>query len=83
MDPKEEGMVTGAGGVFTAWKDHVDLIQVLKGGRAFCSMRHVPVQFPKNGGAVPYAVLGRDSIFQKCDVIFRERVHKVLFKHMR
>jgi len=83
MDPKETGHVTGAGGTFEAWKDHVDLIQVCKGSHIYCEMKHVPVQFPRNGGAVPYAVLGRDSIFKKCDVTFREDDQKVVFKHIK
>ncbi len=83
MDPKEIGRVTGAGGTFEAWKDRVDLIQICKGGHMHCEMKHVPVQFPRNGGAVPYAVLGRDSIFRKCDITFREDDHRVIFKHMK
>jgi len=83
MDPKEIGRVTGAGGTFEAWKDRVDLIQICKGGHMHCEMKHVPVQFPRNGGAVPYAVLGRDSIFRKCDIIFREGDQRAIFKHLK
>ncbi|HPC28100.1 MAG TPA: hypothetical protein P5168_03250 [Candidatus Methanomethylicus sp.] len=83
IGPKEIGRVTGAGGTFEAWKDRIDLIQICKFSHIYCEMKHVPVQFPRNGGAVPYAVLGRDGIFSKCSITFLEGDLRAIFKHMK
>jgi len=40
------------------------------------------VSFPLSPNSIPYAILGRDSIFQMYDdVTFREHKKHIMFKH--
>ncbi len=69
---------TGAGGQFPndIYRYEIEILQqdtvvhVLR-GTAFV---------PTDEGRIPYIVLGRDSIFQDFDIIFRERERRVIFR---
>jgi len=77
--PQQRTRATGAGGTFPIYIIRIDEIEVLKGLNAFCEFKNISVSVPTASGTIPYAVLGRDSIFQKFDITFRERTEHILF----
>lgn len=81
LAPKKEDAAIGAGGIFKIMKEKIDLIEIIKGREPVCELRLLEVSFPLYPNSIPYAVLGRDSIFQKYDVMFRENKKHVMFKH--
>lgn len=70
----------GAGGMFGTYEVTIDLIEVLKGHYEFCSFENWKVLVPDKEGAIPHAVLGRDSIFRKFDVTYREKKEEIVFR---
>jgi len=77
---EEKQQAVGAGGIFGTYKVKIDLIEVLKGRHNFCSLANWMVLVPDKEGAIPHAVLGRDSIFRKFDVTYRENKEEVVFR---
>jgi hypothetical protein len=70
----------GAGGMFGTYEVTIDKIEVLKGRYPFCSFENWKVLVPDKEGAIPHAVLGRDSIFRKFDVTYRETKEQIVFR---
>lgn len=81
--PQNIESALGAGGPFSTYSAQVELIQVLKGKEIFCEFRNLDVAVPTGKGAIPHCVLGRDSIFQRYDVTYREHMRHIVFKHAR
>jgi hypothetical protein len=79
-DKQEKHQAVGAGGLFGTYKVSIELIEVLKGRHAFCSFPNWTVLVPDKEGAIPHAVLGRDSIFRKFDVTYREKKEEIVFR---
>jgi hypothetical protein len=79
--PSNTHPAVGAGGVFTTYLVEIDLIEVLKGGVAFCEFRNLTVRIPNRNGMIPHMVLGRDSIFRRYDVTYREEDKCIVFRH--
>lgn len=71
----------GAGGSFPT-DDYRYRIQLLKQDRAILDLEGVCL-VPTEPDRIPYPVLGRDSIFQKYDIAFRETRHVVALKPAR
>jgi hypothetical protein len=76
---EKEDSAIGAGGRFQNTIRRLD-ITILKGVDAVTKFVNFPVYVPTEADRIPYVVLGRDSIFRKFDVIFRERMQRVLLK---
>ncbi len=70
----------GAGGMFGTYEVTIDLVEVLKGRHPFCSFENLRVLVPDKEGSIPHAVLGRDSIFRKFDVTYREKKEEIVFR---
>jgi hypothetical protein len=82
LTQKKEEAAVGAGGIFKVMKEKIDLIEIIKRNKSFCDLRSFEVSFPLSPNSIPYAVLGRDSIFQMYDdVTFREYEKHIMFKH--
>jgi hypothetical protein len=80
---EKEEQAVGAGGRFQNTIRKVN-ISLLKGVRTpVATFRNFPAYVPTEEDRIPYVVLGRDSIFRKFDVIFRERQQRVLLKTPR
>jgi hypothetical protein len=75
---KEESAV-GAGGRFPNTIRRVD-IAILKGNTGVARFSNFPVYVPTEPDRIPYVVLGRDSIFRKFDVTFRENLERVILR---
>jgi hypothetical protein len=75
---KEESAV-GAGGKFQNTIRRVD-ITILKGFYPVAKFSNFPAYVPTELDRIPYVVLGRDSIFRKFDIVFREKMQRVLLK---
>jgi len=73
---KKKEVSYGAGGSFSVWSSTVS-IQYLKKGRAMSAPERVEVRVPYSGRCIPYAVLGRDSVFLLYNVMFRERAQTI------
>jgi hypothetical protein len=71
--PSEIHDSVGAGGLFQTHLCEIDMIEVLKGAQLCSRFEHVKVHIPVKQDAIPYAILGRDSIFWEHDITFRER----------
>lgn len=69
----------GAGGRFQNTIRKIN-ISILKGTVALTTFQNQPVYVPTEPDRIPYVVLGRDSIFRKYDVIFREKKQRILLK---
>ncbi len=76
---EKEEQAVGAGGRFQNTIRRVD-ISLLKGITPVATFRSFPAYVPTEEDRIPYVVLGRDSIFRKFDVVFRERQQRVLLK---
>lgn len=74
----------GAGGTFKTYRVELESLQVLKGGRVFCNFEPISVLVPSKADALPHAILGRDSIFRRFDITYREhQEHVVLRRYKR
>ena len=71
----------GAGGSFSTHVGKLDLLQVSK-GTPFDAFRQVTVHIPEVAGAIPYTVLGRDTIIRHFDITFHERRQKITFTQL-
>lgn len=67
LEKGEESEATGAGGKFRT-RLVTATIEILKSGLVIEAEVHVPVK----EGRIPYAILGRDTIFLRYDITFRE-----------
>jgi hypothetical protein len=74
-----QAQAVGAGGKFQNTIRKVN-ISILKGTTPIVNFPSFPAYVPTEADRIPYVVLGRDSIFRKFDVIFRERQQRVLLK---
>ncbi len=76
---EKQAQAVGAGGKFqnTIRKTN---ITILKGTNPIVNFPNFPAYVPTEVDRIPYVVLGRDSIFRKFDVVFRERQRRVLLK---
>jgi len=74
-----ESSAVGAGGSFNNTIRRVD-ISLLKGNSVFAEFPNFPVYVPTDAGRVPYVVLGRDSIFRKFDITFRENQRRFILR---
>ena len=71
----------GAGGTFDAWETEAH-VEILKGSRACCEM-DIGMLVPFETGRVPYAVLGRDSVFEEFDITFSETRQMLVMRRSR
>ena len=62
----------GAGGTFETRLGNIS-IAVLLGSDVMCDMGQREIQVPVSRSAIPYVVLGRDTLFQEYDIKFMER----------
>jgi hypothetical protein len=76
---EREDSAVGAGGTFNNTIRKVN-IRLLKGNTSFASFPNFPVYVPMDQGRVPYVVLGRDSIFSKFDITFRENKQRFVLR---
>ncbi len=72
----------GASGTFKTYHVPLESIQVLKGTspKPFCELNNSTVIVPTVVGALHYAVLGRDGIFRKHHITFKETHEHVVFR---
>jgi hypothetical protein len=73
----------GASGIFKTYRLPIESIQVLKGAKPFCELNGSTVVVPTKIGSLHYAVLGRDGIFRKHQVTFKELDEHVVFRRHR
>jgi hypothetical protein len=65
----------GAGGTFQNTIRKLT-ISILRGRTPIITFQNLSVYVPTEEDRIPYVVLGRDSIFKKVDVLFRERIQR-------
>src|SRR5208282_2160471 len=78
--PKAKHQAVGAGGLFSTYEVKIDSIQMIKGSFAFAEFKDWSVLVPSRIGSIPHAVLGRDSVFKKFDVTYRENKEEMVFR---
>ena len=69
----------GAGGTFICNIGMLPQLVLMKNSSPFCTFRDIKVWVPENENVIPYAILGRDSIFKRFSVTFQENRHRILF----
>ena len=69
----------GAGGRFPNTIRRVN-ISILKGNTIMARFSNFQAYVPTEADRIPYVVLGRDSIFRKFDVTFRENLQKIILR---
>jgi hypothetical protein len=69
----------GAGGRFQNTIRKVN-IAILKVNKSLAQFPNFPVYVPTEADRIPYVVLGRDSIFRKFDIVFRENLKKIVLR---
>jgi hypothetical protein len=79
IDPTQATPSIGAGGGFDTVSFNIT-IDVLKAGNAVATFSDMPVFVPVNPAAIPYVVLGRDSVFLRFDITFRERIQRTILR---
>ena len=79
FDTEHTEPAVGAGGEFTTSIFQVT-IEVLKGGNPIADLKDWKTLVPSNPKAIPYVILGRDSIFMKFDITFRERTQRTILR---
>ena len=72
---EREEQAVGAGGRFQNTIRKLT-VSILKGRNPVITFSNLPVYVPTEEDRIPYVVLGRDSIFRKVDVLFRERMQR-------
>jgi len=71
----------GAGGPFRNIKSELEKLILVKGRASiFDEFENVKVEIPVNPKAIPYVVLGRDTLFRRYDIKFEERNEKIILK---
>lgn len=55
-------------------------ISILRGNRPVAVFQDFPAYVPTESDRIPYVVLGRDSIFRKFDITFRENLHRAILR---
>lgn len=76
---EKEAQAVGAGGKFQNTIRKMN-ISILKGTSPVANFPNFPAYVPTEADRIPYVVLGRDSLFRRFDVVFRERQQRVLLK---
>ena len=71
--------IVGAGGHIKARRIPLDSMSILKSNDVFCNMKNVSVLVPPLG-AIPFVVLGRDTVFREHDITFRENQRHLIFR---
>ena len=74
--------ITGAGGKFDAEVLVTPELDVMKHGVPFAAFRGRQVYVPRQEDAIPYAILGRDTIFHRFVVSFDDNRQKVIFRRV-
>lgn len=80
-NPKHDAV--GASGVFKTYHVRLDSIEVLKGLGSFCELSNLNIIVPASEGSIPHAVLGRDGIFRRHHITFKELEEHVVFRRNR
>lgn len=79
LPTEHQETAVGAGGTFTNTIRKVNLA-LLKGKTPFAKFTDLPVYVPTETGRIPYAILGRDAIFRKFDITFRENQQRTVLR---
>lgn len=70
----------GAGGKFESYNATLDKLEIIKGRHSVYTFKDINVLVPKGTDAIPYPILGRDSIFKVFNITYREREEKVILR---
>lgn len=76
----KDDQAVGAGGRFPTRVKQLKTMALLTGSRIFGKFRDIQVHVPTAPEAIPYPVLGRDTIFRLFQITFREEEEKVIFR---
>lgn len=79
LDKSEKSGAIGAGGDFETWLCEIDKISIMKNENVFVDLYHNVVNVPLKQDAIPYMILGRDTVFSKNDITFFENRKKIKF----
>lgn len=79
-EERKEVETIGASGSFKTWTVKLDLIEVTKGTKPICVFKEPTVLVPIAQNTLPHCILGRDTIFKKYDITFREHKEEVVLR---
>lgn len=79
---RRETEVHTAGGGFPFFRAKLKKLSLLSGGNIFSEFVNLRVLVPTESERdLPYAILGRDSIFKRFYVTFIEKSHRFILEH--
>ena len=53
----------------------------MSGGKIFSDFRNLMVLVPSRERDLPYVILGRDTVFKRFHITFKENIKKFVIKH--
>ena len=71
----------GAGGTFSTFIARLHHLQLIKGSTIISDFVNLFVHVPTEPDRIPYIILGRDAIFKRFEVAFRERSNQMFLHH--
>lgn len=80
LTPTGDSSIVGAGGVFVSHITNIPVISLMKGREEVERFENIRVQYPESRDAVPYVILGRDTVFRKFDIRFDENKQNVVLR---
>lgn len=80
----KKGAATAAAGNFETHIVCLPILRLIKGAHSFEEFRGIHIHIPSSEDIpIPYAILGRDHVFNRFDIIFHENRQKVTFKRTK
>lgn len=73
--------VTTAGGTVPFFKIRLKRLSLVTGGRIFSDFHNLEVLVPSRERDLPYVILGRDSVFKRFHITFKENIRKFVIEH--
>jgi predicted aspartyl protease len=73
--------VNTAGGVSQFRAARLKKLSIIAGGKIFCDFANYVVLVPSPTNDLPYVILGRDSLFKRFHVTFKEKIKKFTVVH--
>lgn len=71
----------GAGGPFSTFIAKLHRLQLIKGTKIISNFVDLQVHVPTEPDRIPYVILGRNSIFDRFEVIFQEKKNTLILHH--
>jgi hypothetical protein len=76
--PSITAQALGANGPFMLYNVILELLECYSEDVIFCIFENISVKIPTNPNTLPFIVLGRDSLFKRYEITFRENENELI-----